>query len=521
MSAAWKNALDGLQGLASIKGPISVDKSVPVSLQGDKTPVGEGLVWTPDQRQVMDDRHSRIQVCALAGSGKTKVIGAYARLRPRARLAYVTFSAALARQAKAMLPDHLRAKTFHGLAFPRFGERLAHRFSRTWHVGDLNTILKLGLPPAAELRWREVLLKTLEGFMASASPLVMPEHIDRSNWYLSRSAGDPVPHEDTSVVAQAEQLWLALIDLAAPWPVTHDVYLKLWCLAEVQMSGDGILVDEDQDLTPALHAWLEQQGGIQVRVGDPYQAIYGFRGAIGQQRLSGASCHALPQSFRFGAAIAGAANGLLARLGDDRLIGAGPEGEVHDHWVSRPGTMLLARTHAGLLDAALDAVDQGMTLAHVVQVPQQILAVLALREGKRESICDPWVAGFDDFESFEAAVSQTGQTAWRSAAALVRKRGARLHDQMARLQGARDPLGWQMSTVHSVKGQTFEHVALADDLILMDPVSSEGQEEAHVAYVAMTRARQSLAFHPQLAASFKQWQQGRKEKPIAALDDGF
>jgi hypothetical protein len=480
------------------------------------------LPWTPHQQAVIECTVPRIEVRALAGSGKSAVLAEYARRRSRARLNYVSFNAALVKEAHTRLPSNVRARTFHGLAFSRFGAPLADRLRRPWQKGQLNAVLGLDLPPNSEWRWREVLLQTLQAFMASADDHLKSHHVDRGNWLLAREAGDAVPTQVEEVVAQAERLWRALIDPTSPWPVNHDVYLKLWCLAAPELRGDGVLVDEFQDMTPAVHAWLSQQGGLQVHVGDPNQGIYGFRGARGDLRLRGAVELAMPESFRFGSAIAAEANRALARLGDDRLVGSGPAGQVLQTWDAAPDTVLLARTHAGLLEAALEAVSQGIPLAQAIAVPDRLKAVLALSERDRASLTDPWVAGFGSLEDFEAAVEQAGLNEWRAACRLVRKRGSRLRGEIEALAQARQPHGWTLSTVHGAKGKTFDRVALANDLVLDDPTTHEGVEETHVTYVALTRARESVALHPEWAQRWEAWtRRTGSEEPAFLSDDGF
>ena len=524
MSEAWKNALSGLSQLKSGSGSTSRTQVSPEVQPSILVPKETDWTWTPSQEKVLTCRSPRIQVVALAGSGKTQVMNEFARRRSRARWLYLTYNSELARRARELFPAHVQVKTFHGLAFSRFGAPLAHRFDRLWKPGDLNQILKQNWSRDVEARWRETLLQTLDRFMASSCPCLEVGHIDQDHWYLARKAGDPIPHDVATVLAQAEQLWAAILDPGAPWPVTHDVYLKSWCLAEVDYASEGILVDEDQDLSPAMHVWLTQQSGLQVRAGDPYQGIYGFRGASGQHELVAAERLGLPESFRFGQAIAEEANAVLARLGEDRLIGRGPDdGQVHASWQSHPRTMLLARTRAGLLDAALEAVDRGVRVSQTIRSTDQIDSALALWEGRCADIRDPWVAGFSTFDAWEEALQQSsgGLTVWRSVCGLVRKRGSRLRQELQRLNDARDPNGWLLSTIHGVKGQTYDHVALADDLMWLNPQTPEGREEAQVAYVAMTRARHSLAHSEAGYAKWKAWQAMGQQKPVAPVDDGF
>lgn len=526
MSSSWSKALQDLKNLDRSPEIVPEASARSTKERGGQPEVQEktssGFVWTPSQQAVIQCTHPLIRVRALAGTGKSRVLEAFAARRS-GRWRYLTFNQALAADAKRRMPSHVKVATFHGLAFARFGLPFQDRFETKWSPGALPKILGRPFQEDAERRWLMVLLDTLGSFIKSASPLILAEHVDRTGWLLARACEDPVPNDVEGVILDAEWLWSAIIQPGAPWPVTHDTYLKLWCLAESRLPVDGILIDEDQDLTPAIHAWLAQHPGIHVRVGDPNQAIYGFRGATVREDQPGEHVLRMPESFRFGEAIAAQANRVLARLGDDRLIGRGPSGEVRETWRSAPHTTLLARTHAGLLEAALDANEQGIPLAQSMRVPQRLAAVLALSRGQRDQIRDPWVAGFPDLPSFETAIKESGDGDWVAACRVVRKHGQDLERRIERLNATCAEDGWKLSTVHAAKGQTFERVALAQDLPLVDPEQPEGREETHLLYVAMTRARVELSLHPGWAQSFARWANHfQRSSPVADLSDsGF
>lgn len=525
MSEDWSKALTDLKNLGRFgqgaARPVAKDGSHPGALSTTEAGTAP-LRWTQEQQHVIDSQAVHLRARALAGTGKSQVLEAYARRR-RGKWQYLTFNQALARAAKTAMPSHVRVNTFHAMAFAHSGHLFQQRFERVWKPGDLNQILRQSWPEDVERRWLRVLLNTQEAFIRSAEPIILAEHVDRTSWLMARACGDDVAMDMEGVIADAERLWGTLTDPGAPWPVTHDVYLKLWCLASPKLPVDGILVDEDQDLTPAVHAWFAQHAGHHVRVGDPYQAIYGFRGAVVRADQEGEAVFTMPHSFRFGAAIAATANQVLQRLGDDRLIGQGPEGSVSTHWRTVPQTVLLGRTHAGVLEAALEASEQGIALSQSLRLPQRLTDLLALHRGNRDLIRDPWVRGFGDFDHLKATVAETEDRDWQALCRLVTRHGDRLEQRIERLNAQQQPDGWKTATVHAAKGQTFERVALAQDLPLADPRSVDGEEEAHLLYVAMTRARTGLDLHPIWAEAFQKWaRQAAVRKSAAELDDsGF
>jgi hypothetical protein len=125
--------------------------------------------------------------------------------------------------------------------------------------------------------------------------------------------------------------WLWTTDICSPWgelTFTHDYYLKMVSLTHPDLSeifghGSLLIVDEAQDMRPAMLSILRDQLGKMriVAVGDRFQALYAFTGAVDAlpeiASWPGAQVLPLTQSFRFGPAIAGEANRVLDCLDPD------------------------------------------------------------------------------------------------------------------------------------------------------------------------------------------------------------
>ena len=64
----------------------------------------------------------------------------------------------------------------------------------------------------------------------------------------------------------------------------HDGYLKLWQLKQPILKDmhyhDVLMIDEGQDMNPAMLEIFNYQKTTKIIVGDPYQQIYMFRGAV-------------------------------------------------------------------------------------------------------------------------------------------------------------------------------------------------------------------------------------------------
>ena len=78
----------------------------------------------------------------------------------------------------------------------------------------------------------------------------------------------------------ANHVWSRMCDPNDVLPLGHDGYLKLWALSKPRIAADFILLDEAQDTNPVVLGVLQSQQAQLVYVGDRYQQIYEWRGAV-------------------------------------------------------------------------------------------------------------------------------------------------------------------------------------------------------------------------------------------------
>jgi len=168
-----------------------------------------------------------------------------------------------------------------------------------------------------------VVKRTLERFWNSVESDVLGSCLPR---LMIRKLG----LKSSVVLRWAKNIWRDIRHAVAPW-LPHDAYLKLMHLLGVETGGDerafggydAILFDEAQDANPSMATTIlrQQAKGIAlIVVGDPYQRIYGFRGAGNEAfddvQYPPTTTHYLTWSFRFGDGIASVANILLNALGE-------------------------------------------------------------------------------------------------------------------------------------------------------------------------------------------------------------
>jgi superfamily I DNA/RNA helicase len=302
----------------------------------------------------------------------------------------------------------------------------------------------------------------------------------------------------------------------------HDLYAKIFYLVQHRdghpdLGYDVILYDECQDCTAAMFKTVRMQPAQQIYVGDPFQSIYGFRGARNAFReLEDLPQEHLTRSFRFGPAIAELAFLVVQAMGiRDRVelppIVGDPERSstvvAADEVASAP-TVVLARENRTLVELAAKEAQKGRTVAlsernaqTLRQVAERVEAIAAFRE--RGATSDPeltWYDGFEKMTSFAKRLRPESRIALRLVTAQGDPRArARALAERIRERGEADVV---FSTVHSFKGDEGERVLLAGDLRVYcagAETRSDGsrapridEDALRLMYVAITRARSEV-----------------------------
>lgn len=463
---------------------------------------------TPEQ-QAIDDAFRQgksIAVEALAGSGKTSTLKLLARsARPGARILYTSFGKKNIEDAKASFTRNVKASSNHALAFAAFGAAYAN-------AGRLTKLTARGL--AEQMRWgltsfpgemdaatgAHFALQTLANWFQSADSELGPEHVCVHD------------HEDLeasyAIQRAAARVWAQMADPKSSLPVTHDAYLKLWALSNPVLRYDAIFLDEAQDSTPLIVDVLRRQSAQLVVVGDSHQQIYSFRGAI--NAMTAFDVHAicrLTQSFRFGPAVADAANIVLQSALDSTITLRGA-----DHLDSRLGAggenCVVARSNMALFGAMADVFGENrsaLVVGGTRELEQLIASVDDLLAGKPPLA--PELQGFKNWDEVVAYAKTPPGRDVKVLCQLVDSYGVptlkELLSKVPSNPSVEDEKNVDvvLTTAHKSKGREWDNVRLtddfaeitADDLAGKSPKGSKWTpEQSRLLYVAVTRAQKQL-----------------------------
>jgi len=477
---------------------------------------------TDEQRAICDvaqqsGANLALKIQAFAGTGKTTTLAAIAEACPRTRFLYVVFNRAAADSARAKMPSNVEVRTAHSIAFRKLGWRYESRLTqRAWSwlpfmrekiPKALNSVARGGRTRSAA---GALIIKTLEHFLRTTDREISLSHVP--SWCDDALA--------SSTADAAGDLWEAIRDPNGSAPVSHDCYLKLFFLGDHEVAGADrtLLLDEAQDADPVILGLVQRHPGPRVLVGDSYQQLYQWRGAINALGSANMETAVMPltQTFRFGNGAARWANRVLELLGEDRRIVPAvhpTSAAVSDD--SRNVDAVLARTNAGALDEAVKALEQGRkvyVMGGAEPLVRLIESAWKLHSGKKGSGELAVFSNWDELKSAAQGNSSDdyGDPSLQILVRLIEERGARVLSMCNRLRECVDsPASAQVtvSTVHKAKGLEWPRVLVASDFNRFIRrelgVVRRDLEEGCVIYVALTRARHQLLIHPECVKELK------------------
>ncbi|MDO8430920.1 MAG: 3'-5' exonuclease [Candidatus Binatus sp.] len=454
--------------------------------------------------------HSWLKIQAFAGTGKTTTLAAIAESLAQRKFLYLVFNRAAADEAEQKMPSNVTVRTAHAVAFRSVGRvyrsRLASSpwawfpYLREKMPRALDSVVHMGRDSTSA---GALIIRTLEQFLRTTHGAIGAIHAPY--WC------------DDNVAATAgyaaEALWKNICKQNSTAPVTHDCYLKLFYLQGRDLAPPEwtVMLDEAQDADPVILGLLERYKGARIVVGDKYQQLYQWRGAVNAlARMRSDSAElSLTRTFRFGKGAAEWSNRVLEVLGEKlRIIPARHRTTVSIEEKSVKIDALLARTNVGTLDAAIHGLERRRKV-HVMGGAGPLIKLIRgawdLHLGNPSS---GELAMFASWDELKAAAKgdkdgSPGDPALQVLVRLIEKHDRKVLLMCRQLEACVDsPAGAQItvSTVHKAKGLEWPRVLISSDfnqfVKLENGKPTIDLEEAYVMYVALTRAREKLILSP-------------------------
>jgi superfamily I DNA/RNA helicase len=286
------------------------------------------LNLTDEQTDFVEKRFGdTLLLRALAGCGKTSSLVAFAERRAKeGQILYLAYNASMMKDAEAKFRalKHVNVMTIHALAYRAIGKDYRSRLGSLrakdllGYVGSFDPNNKREASVAYGKA--NAILSVLRGFCQSGFSLsAFIQYYKTKGRSSAISEFGPLAQYGISRLAF---IWKEIRDNPA-LPFEHDFYLKLFHLTNPQLDYAYIMVDEAQDASPVMiEIVLRQYKAKKVFVGDSFQQIYGWRGAV--NALTKLEDYAdvcwLTNSWRCNADVANEANKYLLALGAEKTI---------------------------------------------------------------------------------------------------------------------------------------------------------------------------------------------------------
>jgi len=482
------------------------------------------LRLTPEQEAIVEhEPTSTLVVPAFAGTGKTSTLVEHAKRWDSNRGLYLAFNSAIRTEARAKFPKHVKVHTMHSFVYRLmrvfdYEDRLEKGSIRRSQLQEAARAA-LGAEgaqlPAAVLRSISWAFKR---YLISDDPTFSLQHMHApkvDGWDIDRLMRTATP-----VVEY-------LMDFRSTGgPFTHDMYLKAFAVEQqASQTTHGpfshILIDESQDLNPVMIGIATRFQVPLIIVGDTYQSIYAFRGAVSAMDTFAGPRLPLTQSWRFGSQAANAANKILSLTScpPPNLIRPNPRAGTTIHSGIADDGMVLARTNARLMEFLMDGVNRPFFIAGgFTNFRREIEAAIDLWVGKPPRYNSP--LPYRDREELEVEAREGGDPVATRLVKLLEEHGpVVLANTLERIGGlARDHANeadLHLSTAHRSKGLESAVVTLLDDfwsldrrLSYRDYLKSKNEwslsderdfdQELNLLYVAATRAKEQLFLPPEL-----------------------
>jgi len=440
-------------------------------------------------------KHLVIQ--AGAGTGKTATLRMVADVIGDRRAIYLAFNKAIAKEAAASFPSHVRCRTAHAVAMAAVGRAYQHRLNGPRQPARRAAELlgtgwfELGRDMrVSPVQMARIAVDTVRHFCHSAVDDLEYRHVPVQNGIVGAD------HRALAqvVLPYAKRAWNDLCDKEGTLRFEHDHYLKIWALSKPVIDADVIMLDEGQDSNAVVAQTIQAQSQAQqIIVGDSNQSLYEWRGAIDALQQWDADIQLyLSHSWRFGPEVAAEANKWLTQIGTQlRLVGS-PAINSRLGPLDHPSAVL-CRTNSEAMRQVMAMLEDGHKVALAGggnAIRGLAEAAHDLKNGRRTNhpelyVFTSWAALQDyvdnesagrDLKPFVDLIDSHGTEAIMNAVdSLVDEKRATT----------------VVSTAHKSKGRQWSAVKIADDFA--EPHNGEiPRADAMIAYVAVTRAQERL-----------------------------
>ena len=462
-------------------------------------------------------KHQNLFICARAGSGKTTIL-IEACKQSKTPIRIIAFNKVIAdeftrRLAKEGCNLH-RASTLHSLALSCFPER------PTVNARKISQIIKkhIGIADEQYQEALEDLITKLRSYGTES-----PEYIKR---FISESFDLPLDLAQEEVYGVVETI---LNETRRRWEEEKEINFDEMLYYPLEYGWKikkelRLFVDEVQDFNPIQMEWLSElqaHGGQIVCAGDPFQSIYGFRGASSDACDHLVSCFRLetklmPTTYRCFKQIAKLARTIVSDLEVPEWQQQGEIDQLLEptqiNRLVKKGetTFILARNHRYLIPQAIKFLKEGLPFTYNDQKLERSMFFWLKNISKNMKVEDPSVGAVRSSISnfLKMFEGRTNKQQYMTDLADVWLDLTKDAKTMAKASVALKTLKeitrsrnteLEIATIHRAKGREADHVIFIAPEVIPSQFAitpAELQQETNLLYIAITRAIKKLTLVP-------------------------
>lgn len=334
---------------------------------------------TEEQVRIIDavlQTNDNLLINALAGAAKSTTLEFICKYKTGIPILSLAFNKRIAEELSARLPSHVQCKTLNALGHRVWADAIGQRL--TLDTKKTNSFVREWI--TEELKGRDLdfawdnfglLMRAVDstklsgyvpdGYFPTAKPL--RTSLDLSDFDEDFDGDQPrwlLRMIDSCIISSVKAAYKSLIDF------NDQIYMPT-IFGGTFPAFPLVMIDEAQDLSPLNHAMLRRLVRQRIiAVGDPWQSIYGFRGAVrnGMAALKTSfnmTELTLSVSFRCPRSVVRLANTRVPHM---KFADWAKEGEVTypSEWKASElpdGAAIICRNNAPLFKCALELIAAG------------------------------------------------------------------------------------------------------------------------------------------------------------------
>lgn len=462
---------------------------------------------TSEQLAIINSTLNKITVNAGPGMGKSHLLLSIAEHNKKETNQILCFNSMIRREliekAKTKHIGNVKIDTFHSLAFNYFNSsNVIHNFyyrKKNLESFDYFSMERILINVGMKHEANEVnyFLEYLNTFFKSDKTLI------------------EFCKENKLKQTEFIKIWNYLLkDSSAP--MFHEFYIKCFQLIKPSSYMNKILIDEFQDVSACYLDICNSIGknSKTVQVGDQFQKIYGYNGALGIDHYD----YSLTQSFRFGSSIANMCNFFIKNFIKDstyEIIGVNKNQVVVDDFDNNENKTIIFRTNASLIERLIT---ETIYENNICLIPEStfenikhIYNLSLIEDGQSYNYRG---VIFGNEELISIYYKKSKDTVLGIYLKLKNSYGKELTDTLEKviekITFDKNIANVELVTAHKCKGMQIENVEIADDFPTLDKINemkqkgkSEYVDEVYILYVAITRCSGKLKLNNDLKGVFK------------------